>query len=822
MNLTWIDHTRQDLRYAFTLLRRDRGFTVVAALALALGIAATTSLITVVNAVILRSLPLADSDRVVAITMRDPHNRQLGVSYPDFDDWQRDARSFSDMTLLLPVAFSVSDGEHLPQQFAGPFTTVNLFRVIGQRPFLGRDFIAEDDRPGAAPVVILGYGIWQSRYGGDHAILGRTIRVNGLLPTVVGVMGPDMKFPPNSDLWMPLSQTNTPRIEGRGIRSFSLIARLADDVTLEQARAELANLAAETARAHPQSNRDLVPEVVTYQEQANGRRTPLTYWSLLGAALFVLLIACANVANLLLARSFHRSREISIRVALGASRWRIVRQLLVESVSLAMLGGVLSVPLVMLGVWLFDRMTRDAGRPYYVTYTIDPSVFAVIAAICVTVGLGFGIAPAWHSATTDLNAGIKEGAASASGSRRRRYWVEMMTTSQIALAVVLLSVTGLLLRSALNQYALSLGLRTSRVIAMQLPLPGGKYPTSADRLAFMRRVDERLEEVDAIEAASTTSNAPLGGGAAVQLSIDGRQTGTAERAPLVTMLAIGSRYFEVLRSPLLRGRPFADIDGLPGRDVAIVNQRFAEMYFPGIDPIGHSIQLTQNSATRTSSGTPASALVIVGVSQTIRQRNARELEPDPVVYVPRPALAQSNRATILVRAARTEAETTALLREEIRALDPDMPIFNVRTLEADLAAQRWPLLVVGSMFGVFAGLGLVMSAVGLFGLTSYTVSKRMQEIALRLALGAPPASVLWLLFGRVAAQITLGLTLGVAGAYGVGQILQGLLVQTSATDPMVLTGVGVVLMMVAVMTCLVPARRAMRIQPVAVLRSSQP
>jgi putative ABC transport system permease protein len=246
------------------------------------------------------------------------------------------------------------------------------------------------------------------------------------------------------------------------------------------------------------------------------------------------------------------------------------------------------------------------------------------------------------------------------------------------------------------------------------------------------------------------------------------------------------------------------------------------MYFPGIDPIEHSIQLTQNSATRTSSGTPASALVIVGVSQTIRQRNARELEPDPVVYVPRPALAQSNRATILVRAARTEAETTALLREEIRALDPDMPIFNVRTLEADLAAQRWPLLVVGSMFGVFAGLGLVMSAVGLFGLTSYTVSKRMQEIALRLALGAPPASVLWLLFGRVAAQITLGLTLGVAGAYGVGQILQGLLVQTSATDPMVLTGVGVVLMMVAVMTCLVPARRAMRIQPVAVLRSSQP
>ena len=368
----------QDLRYAVALLTRDRLFTLVAALALALGIAATTSLITVVNSVLLRGLPLADADRLVAITMRDPRNQQLAMSYPDFDDWQRGSRSFSGMTLMLQVAFSVSDENRLPEQFFGPFTTANLFKVIGQRPFLGRDFSPEDDRPGAAPVVILGYGLWQARYGGDHAILGRTIRVNGLLPTVVGVMGPDMRFPPNSDLWMPLGQTNTGRIEGRGIRSFSLIARLAEGVTLEQARAEITNLARETARVYPQSNRDLVPEVVTYQERANGPRTAVMYWSLLGAALFVLVIACANVANLLLARSFHRAREISIRVALGATRWRVVRQLLVESVSLATVGGVMSLPLVMLGVRLFDYMTQDAGRPYYVSFAIDPTVFGSV------------------------------------------------------------------------------------------------------------------------------------------------------------------------------------------------------------------------------------------------------------------------------------------------------------------------------------------------------------------------------------------------------------------------------------------------------------
>jgi len=812
----------QDLRYAVALLTRDRLFTLVAALALALGIAATTSLITVVNSVLLSGLPLADADRLVAITMRDPRNQQLAMSYPDFDDWQRGSRSFSGMTLMLQVAFSVSDENRLPEQFFGPFTTANLFKVIGQRPFLGRDFSPEDDRPGAAPVVILGYGLWQARYGGDHAILGRTIRVNGLLPTVVGVMGPDMRFPPNSDLWMPLGQTNTGRIEGRGIRSFSLIARLAEGVTLEQARAEITNLARETARVYPQSNRDLVPEVVTYQERANGPRTAVMYWSLLGAALFVLVIACANVANLLLARSFHRAREISIRVALGATRWRVVRQLLVESVSLAAVGGVMSLPLVMLGVRLFDYMTQDAGRPYYVSFAIDPTVFAVVAAICLAVGIGFGVAPAWHSATADVNVSIKEGSGAGSGSRRQRYWVATMTVSQVALAVILLSGTGLLVRSVLKQYALSLAVNTPRVTVMQVPLPGGRYPTSADRLAFMHRVDERLAALNAIEAASTASNAPLGGGAAVEAAIDGAQTGTAERAPLVTMVAIGSRYFDVLRSPLLRGRPFTDDDGLPGRDVAIVSQRFAEMHFAGVDPIGHTLRLTQTPSLRTVAGAPAAVLTIVGVSQTIRQRSTRDLEPDPVVYVPRPAVVQGNRATLLIRTARNPAETVAMLRAVIRALDPNMPIFNVRTLEADLASQRWPLVVVGSTFGLFAAIGLVLSAVGLFGVTSYTVARRMREMALRMALGALPGDVLRLLFARVIAQVMLGLALGVAGAYALGQLLQGLLVQTGPAEPEILAAVAVVLLLVAAATCLVPALRATRIAPAAVLRASQP
>jgi predicted permease len=720
--------------------------------------------------------------------------------------------------VILPgVAYSISDENRLPEQFFGAFTSANLFTVIGQRPFIGRDFTPEDDRPGAAPVAILGYGLWQSRYAGDPGILGRTLRVNGLSPTVVGVMGPDMRFPPNSDLWIPVSQTNTPRVEGRGVRSFSVVARLAEGVTLEQARAELSTLARETARDFPQSNQDLVPELQTYRERANGPQVKVMYWSLLGAGVLVLLIACVNVANLLLARAIHRTREVSIRVALGADRGRIVRQLLVESVSLASIGGALSIPLVFLGVRLFDLMTQDAGRPYYVTLTTDLSVFAVVAGVCVIVGIGFGLAPAWHSARTDVNAGIREGV----DPRGRRLWAASATASQVALAVMLLSGTGLLLRSVLNLYTQSLGFDRPDVIVMQLPLPGGRYPTSADRLAFMQRVDERLAGVAAIEAASSTSNTPFGGGPAVQLSIDGGQTGTAERAPLVTMVAIGARYFDVLGSPVLRGRSFTDIDGLAGRDVAIVNQRFVEVYFADRDPIGHYVQLTQNPALRTISGVPARPLTIVGVSPTIRQASTRELEPDAVVYVPRPSVAHTNRATLLVRSRRGQAETTAVLREEIRALDPDMPIFNVRTLETDLANQRWPLVVASSTFGLFAGIGVALCAVGVFGLASYSLATRTREMALRLVLGAMPRHVLWRVLRGVAVQVAIGLALGVLGAYGVGRLVEGMLVQTAPADPRVLTVVAVVLMLAALAACVVPARRAMRVDPLTILRSGR-
>ena len=395
-----------------------------------------------------------------------------------------------------------------------------------------------------------------------------------------------------------------------------------------------------------------------------------------------------------------------------------------------------------------------------------------------------------------------------------------MTVSQIALAVILLSGPDCWF-AACSRVRAQRRVATPRVIVMQLPLPGTKYPTSADRLTSCVASTSASPRSTAIEASSTTSNAPLGGGAAVQFSIDGRQTGTAERAPLVTMLAIGSGYFDVLRSPLLRGRSFTDIDGLPGRDVAIVNERFAAMYFAGVDPIGHSIQLSQNPSLRTVSGTPPPRSPSSACHRRSGSATRASSKPDPVVYVPRPAVAQTNRATLLVRTARNQAETTAMLREEIRALDPDMPIFNVRTLDTDLANQRWPLIVVGSTFGLFASIGLVLSAIGLFGLTSYSVATRMKEIALRMALGAMPSSVLWLLFGRVVAQVMLGLALGVAGAYALGRVLQGMLVQTSPTDQQVLAAAGVVLLLVASVTCLVPARRATRIEPLAVLRSGQ-
>ena len=584
---------------------------------------------------------------------------------------------------------------------------------------------------------------------------------------------------------------------------------------MDQARVELTSLGRRLSQAYPATNENLTPNLLPFAEGSNGPQLKLIFLSLQGAVVFVLLIACANVANLLLARSAHRSQEMSVRAALGASRWRVVRQLLVESVMLACLAGVAGYGLAVAGVRWFDAATQDVGKPHWMEFTMDGTVFAFIAAICLATGVLFGLAPALHVSKTDVNEVLKEGGRGRSGGLRVRRWTRTLIVAELALTLVLLAGAGFMMRSFLTMYQMDTGLETSRLLTMRIYLPLTKYPEMGPRTELFRQFEERLRGISAIEASAMATSPPLGGGGRRPLAIDGRPTPVDVEAPVVTMVGVGDDYFDTLGLQLLRGRVFTAADGLPGQQSAIVNRRFVAIHFADEDPIGRRIKLElQNRAP----DTPEPAwLTIAGVAPDIRQSGLQDPETDPVVYVPHRT--ESPRSgVLLVRTSGDPAGVTALVRDTLRVLEPDLPLFNIQTLDQQLAEQRWQYQIFGTMFGTFALIALVLSAVGLYAVTAYSVTRRTQEIGLRVALGARPRQVQWLILRLALGQLALGLTIGVAGAFGVGRLLESLLVQTSPTDPTTLLSIVALLLSVAVAACVWPARRAARLDPMVALR----
>src|SRR4051812_34984713 len=808
----------QDLRFAARLLIKDKAFTAVAIIALSLGIGVNATVFTFVNAVLIRGLPFHDPDRIVIVTSRDGRGRDRFASYADFQDWRAATRTFSALSASAGATMNLSEEGRTPERFKGNYASANAFVAIGQLPLLGRDFLPEDDRQGAAAVVILGNGVFKNRYGGDPSIIGRTIKINEVPATVIGVMAEGFKFPNATDMWMPLNQM--PRLveQKRDARSLDVFGRLADGVTIAQAQSEMDTIARKLAADFPDTNKEFGTHVMTFNERMNGGPIKLVFLSLMGAVAFVLLIACANVANLLLARSAGRAREMSVRISLGASRWRIIRQLLVESVMLSIVSGLLGLGLANVGVRLFDAATQDVGKPYWIQFTMDGQVFAFFAAVCLGTGIVFGLAPALHVSKTDLNEVLKEGGRSGSSGMRARRWTSALIVVELALTLVLLAGAGLMMRSFLNLYRLDVGLETAHLLTMNLMLPNQKYPTPEQRKSFYERLDQRLAGLAGVEAATIATDAPLGGGSSRLLSMDGREIQKGDQAPTVTQVTIGPRYFETLGITVLRGRAFDQLDGTPGHDAAIVNQRFASMHFGNGDPIGRRIKLTPEG--QQPPGTPVPEWVtVVGVSPTIRQQMAPgDDTPDAVAYLPLRAHAPSF-AMLMLRARRDAASLTTLVREQVRTIDPDLPLYGIQTLDQQLAQNRWAFRVFGTMFAIFAAIALALSAVGLYAVTSYSVAQRTQEIGVRMALGAQAAQVLWLILRQSIVQMAIGLTLGIAGAYGVSKLLATMLFQTGARDPLLLASIVALLVGVSTAACLWPARRATRLEPVNALRN---
>ena len=807
----------QDLRFAIRLLLKDRWFTVMAALVLALGIGLNSAVFTIVNAVLLRSMPFPEPEQLMVILTRDTRGQQSGVSLADFDDWRSASRTLSGMSLVFSGSFNVSDEGRIAEQYPGAYVSANYFKMIGISPILGRDFGPGDDGPGGPPVVMLSNAVWQQRYGGDPGVLGTPIRLNGITATVVGVVPQGLGFPQEERLWVPTSQFPPAlRKQPRQARNYFVLGRLADGVTLEQARTELTGIGGELARKYPDTNKDLAPSPELLESQILSSETHLLFWSLMGAVAFVLLIACSNVANLLLARAARRTGEISVRVAIGASRWQVTRQLLIESVLLAFVAGVAGLVLSMGGIRWFDAETQNVGKPFWMVFAMDWRTVVFLFGICLTTGVLFGLAPALHVSRTNVNETLKEGGRSGSVGIRARRWTAGLMVAQLALTLVLLAGAGFMMRSFLEVYGREIGIDTSQVLTMQMILPVRRYPTVESRTTFMAQVEERLSTAADIAAVSTATNLPGLGGGTRRLEFAGRPDVPENERPVVTMLSVGSRYFDAIGARVVEGRAFTDADGQPGRESVIVNQRLAEMYFDGQNPIDAQIRFAA-----TGPGQPTSPwLTVVGVAPNVRQRiDDQSREPDPIAYIPHgqnPAL--TNGMTLIARTRAGSSQAGRILREEMRAVDPDMALFNIRTLDEVMTQQRWMYRVFGTMFTVFAGIALVLAAVGLYAVTAYAVTQHTREIGVRLVLGALPGQLTWLFLRRGVIQLAIGLAIGVAGAFGVGRLLQTFLVQTSPRDPVTLVSIVALLSAVAVVACIVPARRATGLDPLVALR----
>jgi putative ABC transport system permease protein len=807
----------QDLRYAVRLLLKDRWFTAIAAVVLALGIGANNAVFTIVNAVLLRSMPFPNPEQLVVMLTRDARGRQSGVSLADFDDWRSSSRTLSGLSLVFSGSFNVSDEGRIAEQYPGAYVSANYFKMIGITPTLGRDFGPEDDSPGGPPVVMLSNAVWHQRYGGDPGVLGTQVRLNGITATAIGVVPQGLGFPQPEQIWLPMSQFPPAlRQQPRQARNYFVVGRLANGVTLEQARAELNAIGGALANKYPDSNKELAPYPDPLEGLIVGPQIRLLFWTLSGAVGFVLLIACSNVANLLLARAARRTGEMSVRVAIGATRWQVVRQLLTESVLLAFVAGALGLLLSVAGIRWFDSELQNVGRPFWMVFTLDWRTFGFLFGVCIVTGVLFGLAPALHVSRTNVNETLKEGGRSGSTGIRARRWANGLIVAQLALTLVLLAGAGFMMRSFFEMYNREIGIDTSRVLTMQMILPVRKYPTTESRTRFMAQVEERLSAAADIEAVSTSTSLPGGGGGARQLEFAGRHDVAENERPSVTLLSVGSRYFDAIGVRVVQGRAFAESDGLPGRESVIVNKRLVDMYLKGQNPIDGQIRFAASGP-----GQPASAwLTVVGVAPNVRQRiDNQSSEADPIVYIPHrqnPTL--TNGMALIARTRAGAAQAGQTLREEMRVVDPDMALFNIRTLDEVMSQQRFLHRVFGTMFSLFAGIALILAAVGLYAVTAYAVTQHTREIGVRVVLGAAPAQVIALFLRRGAVQLGIGLLIGVAGAFGVGRLLQALLVQTSPRDPLTLVSIVALLTIVAAVACIVPARRATRLDPLHALR----
>ena len=803
-----IDTLRQDLRYALRALRRNPGFTLAAVLTLALGIGANSAIFSLVNGVLLRELPYPEPARLMTVWGHYPSTGRSTVSLPDYVDWREGTRTFAELAARYGRTLNLGGGEGFdgePEQVASDLVTPNFFRTVGVALALGRAFVEEEGRAGAPEVAVLSHGLWRRRFAADPAILGRSVVLNGRPFTVVGVAPEGFRFLRDVDVWTPLRVDMSTQ---RRSEFLTVVGRLRPGVTPVQAKADMDAVARRLAERYPETNASWTSlEVLPLKEYLVGDvRRPLLVFS--GAVALVLLIACANVANLLLARASGRSREIAVRLALGAGRPRLVRQLLTESALLALLGAATG---LVLAVWATRGLQVAAARlvPRLDEVQVDGTVILFSLGLAVVTGLLFGLAPALRLAGGPLATTLRDGTRSVGGGRLARFRSGLVL-GEVALAVILLVGAGLLLQSFERLTRVNLGFRPEGVLTYGLVLPSAVYGDDAQLPALYERILERTRALPGVRSASMASELPMGGANYITFQIEGR-TPPADVGEDLQPFAVSPGHFATLGIPLRRGRLLETGDAAGAPDVAVVNEELVRRFFGGGDPIGRRI-----SVDGTGEGAPR-WMTIVGVVGDVAQE-AVTAAPYPQVYAP---LAQSPVRTVAV-AVRTEGAPMALARAArgaLAAAEPGLPPRDVRTLEERVGDTIAMPRVSAVVFSLFAAVALALAAIGLYGVLAYTVTQRTREIGIRLALGAAGSEVLRLVLWQGMRPALAGIVVGLLAALATTRLMGSLLYGVGATDPLTFVAVPLFLATVALAAIWIPARRAAHVDPMIALRA---
>ncbi len=801
-----MDTLFQDLRYALRTLAKSPGFTLIVVICLALGIGVNTAIYSVVDTALVQPFPFADPEQLVILTTTQPRNQieRLSVSYPTFRDWQSDTKSFAGLAAIGFGSQTLQDGTE-PERLEGASISWNLFPMLGVAPVLGRNFTSDDDRPGAPGAVLLSFDVWQRRYQGSSTVVGRSILVNGRPHTVVGIMPERFKFPQRQLIWVPL--TPVTHEAKRSDRELRIIGRLKPDVTVEMARQEIDTVGRRMAEQY-QENTGYGATVRPLRAEFMPNDARVAILAMMGAVTLVLLIACANVANLMLARATARHREIAVRSALGAGRGRIVRQLLTESVIVALL----SVPLgVMVAYWGLDLINMsvppERPLPYYIHWQIDGRALIYAIVISILTGLVFGLAPALQVSRGHLRESLMEARGSASGSRRNRLR-STLVIAEVALSVVLIVGASLFVRSFMQLQRASGGFDTGPLLTQRFYMSGDRYATDDAMTTRVEDIVRRVESLAGVEAAAASNLIPLhSGGDEGPIEIDGRPRPPGEE-PRLFYAGVTAHFFRTLGLSLVQGRDFTAREATTRSRVTVINRSMAARYWSVDQAIGQRFRLLPSDEW----------LTVIGVIPDIQNDLMSEELQVPAAYLPYPYMVVPNNG-LLVRTAGNPATFSAAVRQAIRDSDPGLPVFNVATMEKVRRLGFWQDRLFGWMFSIFGLLALLLAAVGVYGVLSYSVAQRTQEIGVRIALGAQRRDVLSLVVSQGMKLALAGIVVGLVGSLVATRVVSSILYNVSATDPLSFVFTAVFLTVAAFLASYLPARRAIKLDPVEALRT---